>query len=330
MREIFSPGHMTALILLLFLFSTAITYSQHSSFYDSYQLSPFLINPAAAGLDYYPVCEMSVKKDLSGFSGSPITLLLAGNFRIGKHDFYDPKGFIYKGRVKTTNRMGLGGAIYSDINGPLVVTGFVATYAYHLPLNNSSGFSLGMSFTGNHYSLNSSLLKPDQVGDNYLFSDNENKFMANMNFGIYYFNNNYFAGISANRVIRDVSNVCGQTEFRMSYFITTGYKIILREDFDLVQSILIKKIENEKLAVDITGKLFLKKQNWVAASYSTSEKLDFYLCLHLYRNLYTGYHYKVLLNEIISYNYGSHEIFIGTNLCPKILNRNEKSVDQFN
>jgi type IX secretion system PorP/SprF family membrane protein len=286
-------------------------------------------NPAAAGLEYYPVCELSVKRYLSGFPDAPVTFLLAGSFRIGKHDFYDPKGFVYKGPIKISNRIGLGGAIFSDINGPLSVSGFTISYAYHIPLNSSSGLALGMSFTGNYYSLNSSVLKPDQPGDSYLFSGNENKFKVNMNFGTFFFSNDYYAGISADRIVRDVSNVCEETRTRLSIFFISGYRIVRGRDIDLIQSIAIKKVENEKIAADITGKLYIKKMNWTTISYSTSGRLDFYFGLHLYRSLYAGYHYEILFNKMISYSYGSHEIFIGTYLGLNETHGSIKSADQF-
>ena len=153
-------------------------FAQETSIYEDYYLNTFIINPAATGTEYYPVVDLSAKKQWLGFSGAPTTYLLSGNFRMGTYDFYDPKKFINKGPLKVKNRIGLGAALYRDNNGPVSNTGGLISYAYHIPLENENSLSLGFSFISTLHSINSSELKPDQPDDNYLLTGNKSVFRS--------------------------------------------------------------------------------------------------------------------------------------------------------
>jgi type IX secretion system PorP/SprF family membrane protein len=304
-------------IIVLTLITSCCTdlYSQEGSIYDNYYLNPFIINPAITGAEYYPVAELSAKKQWLGFPDAPTTFLLAGNYRIGHYDFYDPKGFVNKGPLKLANRIGLGAAMYRDNDGPLSTTGLILSYAYHSILHNNSKLSFGISGIGTVYSLNSSVLKPDQSNDTYLLNGNGNVFRANINFGVYYYNDIYFAGLSANKILPDVPNVNNQTKELPSYFLIGGYKFLAKNNsLNIEPSFTLKKLGAEKITIDIHTKFYVKRLNWIAISYSTSGKMDFQFGLNLYKMLYAGYNYESTLSNINSYNSGSHEIYLGINL----------------
>lgn len=290
-------------------------FSQGNPIYESYYLNPFIINPAATGAEYYPVATISVKKQWLGFPDAPTTFLIAGNYRIGQYDFYDPKGFVNKGPLKLVDRIGLGAAIYRDNNGPLSNTGMILSYAYHISMNADSKLSLGISGIGTIYSLNSPILKPDQSNDTYLLNGNGNIFRSNINLGVYYYNDIYFVGLSANKILPDVSNVNDQPKERPCYFIMGGYKFMKKSNsFNFEPSLTVKKLGDEIFIVDMHTKLYLKRLSWVAISYSTSRQMNIQFGLRLYKMLYVGYNYGYTLSSIASYNYGAHEISLGINL----------------
>ena len=305
--------YIISLILLITCYINL--FSQEGSIYDNYYLNPFIINPAITGAEYYPVAELSVKKQWLSFPDAPTTFLLAGNYRIGQYDFYDPKGFVNKGPLKLANRIGLGAALYRDNNGPLSNTGLILSYAFHVPLNKDSKLSFGISGIGTIYSLNSSILKPDQSNDSYLLTGNGNIFRANLNFGVYYYSDIYFAGLSANKILPDISNVNDQPKELPSYFLIGGYKFMAKSNsLNFEPFLTVKKTGIENITLDIHAKFYIKRLNWLAVSYSTSGKMNFQFGLNLYKMLYAGYNYEYNLSDIASYNSGSHEIYIGINL----------------
>ena len=301
------------IIILLTLYNYCI--SQDYSVYEGYYFSPFLVNPAVTGAESYPVADLSVKQQWIGFPDAPTTFQLSGNYRIGKYDFYDPKGFVNKGPLKLKDRIGIGAAIYRDINGPSNYTGGLISYAYHMPVNYKTNFSFGIAAVGSYYSFNSSLLKPDEPDDYFLINGNDNKFRLNFNLGGYLYGQHYYVGISVDKILPDVSQVNEIVSFNPSYFIIGGIKLLPdNNSLNFEPSMAIKKIGREGLAVDIHAKLYIKRLNWIAISYGTLGSLNFRFGWRLYRTLYAGYNYAYSVGEIAHYNYGSHEIHLGINL----------------
>ncbi|MBN1416863.1 MAG: PorP/SprF family type IX secretion system membrane protein [Bacteroidales bacterium] len=290
-------------------------FSQENSIYENYYLTPFIINPAITGAEYYPTADLSARQQWSGFPDAPTTFLLAGSFRVGRYDFYDPKGLVNKGPFKMADRIGLGASIYRDSDGPLVFTGGILSYAYHIPVNAETRLSFGLSAIGTYFAFNSSLLKPDQPDDPYLLNGNDNVFRANFNLGSYFYNDVYFIGISANKLLPDIKAVNDVRKEQPSFFLMGGYKFFRNNYvFMLEPSLVVKKLADANISVDIHAKLYIKKLHWIAISYGTTGRINFRFGLQLYRMLYAGYNYEYTLSHIASYNYGSHEVHLGINL----------------
>jgi len=77
---------------------------------------------------------------------------------------------------------------------------------------------------------------------------------------------------------------------------------------------VLSKVADNNLSVDIYAKLYIKKYHWIAVSYSTDRKINFRFGLKLYKRIYAGYNYECTLSNMVFYNYGSHEIHLGINL----------------
>jgi len=259
--------------------------------------------------------HLSYKKQWLGFPGSPGTILLTGNTKLGRYNFYNPKGFINKGPLELKERIGLGAAIFYDQNGPLSNVGGLLSYAYHIRLNNDSKLSLGMSLLMMNYSLNTSILKPDQINDDFLLADENSIFKSNFGVGIYYYSKNYFAGISANKLLPGISNINDPTKRNSSFFALAGYKFEkIGDSFDFEPSFAVKKIANQNIFFDLHSKLYFQKLNWVAISYSTVRQMNIQFALRVIKAFYIGYNYGYTFSKIANYNYGSHEISLGINM----------------
>lgn len=301
-------------LFLLVISLTTVTKGQEASVFSNYYLSPFIVNPAFTGLSYYPQAVLSARKQWAGIPDSPGTILLSGNYRIGTYDFYDPKGFVNKGNLKLQDRLGLGAAIYRDSNGPGENTGGVISYAYHTEINAKDELSFGMSVIGTYYSFNSSMLKPDQPDDPYLFTGNDNTFRLNFNIGALYHSSTYFVGISAAKILPDRYSVNDPVSMDPSFFLMGGYKHKINSLFSIEPSLTVKKLGSDGISVDIFSKLYVKRINWIALSYSTTGKVNFMFAVHLVKMVYAGYAYEYSLSNISRYTYGTHEIYLGINL----------------
>ncbi len=303
------------ILLLLALLDCVSFYAQENSIYDNDYLSPFITNPACSGAEYYPVANLSVKKQWMGFTDSPSTYLVAGAFRIGTYDFYNPKGLVNKGPFKIKDRFGLGAAIFQDNNGPLVNNGGMFSIGYHLPVNRRSRLSFGLSVIVMNHSISTSMLDPYESNDVYLLTEENQGFKINTGAGLYYHNSTWYIGGSMNKVLQDVANVNEENRQVSSYFLMGGYKFDKdNKQFNYEPSATIKKLPDEDVMADFHMKIYIKRLNWAAISYSTSNRINGQFAIKLYRKLYAGYNYAFTFGKIASYNYGTHEISLGINL----------------
>jgi type IX secretion system PorP/SprF family membrane protein len=304
--------------LILTLLQTGIIincFSQESNIFNNAYLDEYIINPACTGSDYYPTAHSSVKKQWLGINDSPVTFFLGGDFRLGKYDFYDPKGYLNKGPLKLTDNIGLGSAVFRDSNGPVTTTGGMLSYAYHLPVNKYSRLSLGLSVLLIQHSLNTSILKPAHPEDQYLFNGDDRLFRANLGIGVYYHNINYFAGASIMKVFPDIIGFSDRNASQPSYFIFGGYKFNRNSNtFNFEPSACFIKSGYFKSGLDFHAKLYVKRLNWIAVSWKTNGNMNFQFAVRLYKMVYAGYNFEYSAGNISAYNMGSHEISLGINL----------------
>lgn len=305
--------YTSCLSLFLALFCTS-SFSQESSLFSNYYLSPFIVNPAATGTEFYPMAVVSARKQWLGIPESPGTYYLSANYRIGTYDFYDPKGLLNKGPLDLKDRIGLGASLYQDKNGPQKYLGGIISYAYHVPIKATSDLSFGLAVVGTHYSFDNSLLRPDQPNDNYLLTGNDNIFKLNFNLGVYYHSPSYFVGLSAVKILPDILFIGDKLEMQPSYFLIGGYKYKFSKSISWEPFVTVKKKATENVSLDIFSKIYINRLNWVSLSYSTTSKVNFMFGIHLIKMFYAGYSYEYSISKIASFTYGSHEIYLGINL----------------
>src|SRR6476659_9177116 len=115
------------LILLSLLFLAMKSYAQQIPVMSQYMFNGLVINPAYAGSKDYMSTTLMVRKQWTGFEGSPITENASIHGPLRK------------------KKVGLGFMISSDKIGITKQTDVFASYAYHLPVSNGNAkLSLGL------------------------------------------------------------------------------------------------------------------------------------------------------------------------------------------
>ncbi|HZK61449.1 MAG TPA: PorP/SprF family type IX secretion system membrane protein, partial [Anaerovoracaceae bacterium] len=192
----------TAFIFLLFLICN-LTFGQQLPLYSQYLYNKFLINPAVAGSDGYTSLNLTAREQWIGYSGAPRTFSFSMQTRLLKKGYSlklsRAKRQIY--RPKTDGKVGLGGFIFSDKNGLVQRTGFQASYAYHMWLQNRTQLSMGLAITGYHYKINDEKLNFEDPNEPWLNNDlRRGIFVPDVSFGAYLLNANYSFGFSADQL----------------------------------------------------------------------------------------------------------------------------------
>jgi len=184
--------------------------------------TPFIINPAIAGSKDFMALDLT-----ASIQGSEMSQLLSGNGRIAK------KGPRYFGApvAKSFTRFGMGASLFNDMTETSRNLGLSAAASYHLPLNdkNLSFVSGGVAFKGIYNTMDS---LPD-IG-----APQKNQFIPNVDAGIYFYGQKFYAGISATNILGNMVDSADMALYNIpvsrQYFFHAGYKLVLSKSLNIV------------------------------------------------------------------------------------------------
>ena len=205
--------------------------------------TPFIINPAIAGSKDFMDVDLSAV-----IQGTDKSQLLSGNTRIAK------KGPRYFGAPvsRSFTQFGAGAALFNDVIGPSRNIGVSAAASYHMPLNdkNLSFLSAGIAVKGIYNMM-------DSIPENN--APQKNTFIPNMDAGIYFYEQSFYAGISATNILGSMLDSADMTVYNVpisrEYFFIAGYKFVISKSFNIV-------IE-PSLIIDVNDSLnFHKKETY--------------------------------------------------------------------
>jgi type IX secretion system PorP/SprF family membrane protein len=284
-------------------------FGQQLPLYSQYLFNKFLINPAVAGSDGYTSLNLTAREQWVGYSGAPRTFSFSAQTRLLKRSFSLKKS---KLRPGTSGRVGLGGYIFSDKNGLVQRTGFQASYAYHLWLQNSTQFSLGIALTGYHYKINDSELNFEDPNEPWMNNNlRRGMFVPDATFGAYLLNPKYCLGFSADQLFQASARIANNAyrDFKMNrhYYLFGSYDFEPEVNSVIQPSFMIQMSEQFRPQADIGATYIYNQDFWGGLSYRTSGALIATLGVK-YEKLFIGYAFDFTLQEIQRITYGTHEI----------------------
>ncbi|MDB5143554.1 MAG: hypothetical protein JWQ66_2267 [Mucilaginibacter sp.] len=175
----------------------------------------YLVNPAMAGMENMLNLNMNYHKQWIDVPGSPRLTTFTADYNSG-------------------NKVGLGLNIYNDQAGLINRTRFMATYAYHITLNEAGAkLNFGLSLGLNDAYIDYSSVIGDQ-GDLALPEFNKHGLYADGDLGIAYTSNKFNAQIAIPNLKRLFFNsATDDVDVEASTFYTAlSYKIQLSNDFN--------------------------------------------------------------------------------------------------
>jgi len=195
----------------------------------------------------------------------------------------------------------------------------MATYASRLIFDNSAlsfGIQGGIKYFD--YDWNRMLL----LDPDYLFSPREiNRITPDMNLGIYFESPRFFAGLSSKQLLENeygkITDSEGNTSFSRllrHFYLMAGALFPVGENIGFRPSLLAKYVRNAPLQCDLNASLLFNKVFWVGASFRTKKAVAFLAEFRITDWARLGYSYDIYLDDLQSFNYGSHEIRLGFDL----------------
>ena len=297
--------------------------AQEEIVYDQYHFNYYLVNPAVAGAERCSHLMLTGKFQWVGMDDAPMTQSLSFRTRVLKN-------------------VGLGAYVYNDKNGYSYRQGGQATFAYHIPLSENSGYfmkersidrqlSFGVSAVVSHYGFSEKLFSDANSSDPLVGNgDTDKGFYFNANFGTYFLWDNFFLGVSAMNLIPTEMTELGAGEpvRPMTAFAFLGYDIDMANNMTIEPGLMFKADENDQRQLDVNLKFMQTLPDnedfsyWLEASYrhcldaGNVQALAFYPMGGIrYKGFHLGYAYTLGLTGMNHHNSGSHEFMLGYSWC---------------
>jgi type IX secretion system PorP/SprF family membrane protein len=303
--------------------------AQQLPVYSQYMMNAFLLNPAVAGHEGYTAINVTAREQWLGMKDAPGTYAVSAQTRLLKNSFISRSSSIRKRKrvMSRSGRVGYGVYAFTDMAGAFTRSGVQGTYSYHIPMN-SSQLSFGVSLTGYQFSINSDKIKLLDETDQMLYNTAKSAFVPDANFGVYFTNNNIYAGISAMQLFQSPLKIGSDKEgpgFKMMrhYFVTAGYRFEINPDLLLEPSFMLKTTEQFIAQVDVNAKMYIKEDYWVGLSYRTGGSYSLVnesfngkgsaaiiMAGIKVDKFYVGYAFDYTFNAIGAKTLGSHEIMV--------------------
>lgn len=269
--------------------------AQQDPHYSQYMFNTLALNPGYTGTRDALSITGLLRTQWVGIEGAPQTQTLS---------IHTP---FYK------KSMGLGLQVVADQIGISKTTSIYASYAFHLKFEKailSMGLQGGFTqfradFTSVNHSFNPNVTDP-------AFAQDVNTMLPNVGFGLFYYTDRFYAGLSAPQLINNEVAADGTTQSEQvrHVFLTSGYVFTLSENLKLKPSFLIKYAENAPLSMDFNANLWFFDKFAFGLSYREGDSMDFLFEWLIKPNLQVGYAYDLTLTELQQYNSGSHEIML--------------------
>ena len=269
--------------------------------FTSYQLSPFLYNPAFAGVDGTTQLNAVIRNQWSGVREAPQTDVISGY------------------GLLRNEKMGLGATAFKDVAGADSRRGITLSYAYHLRVKNDVSLSLGLSAGFLQYRLDHTIINPYDDGDPVFNSPILSSVVPTATFGAYLYADNFYASfalpqlLSSTFTVKDEYNDNNLIKGGLTnhIFVGGGYIKDINDAFTLEPSLLLMLSSPAPASVELMTKLTYKDLLWTALSYRFNDAACMYIGVDIDERFYVAYAHDFVTSELSTVTSGTNEFKLG-------------------
>lgn len=287
-------------LILLPLFG----YSQQTDLNTLYNQNPYLINPAAAGLQNCFSAYLNHRNQWVGINNSPVRNALT-----------------LDGRLIGAHGIGLDTRMYQA--GLLQNFNVKLTYAYHLKLAKNAGLSFGISLGMIQQSFAFSEAVVTDYTDNTLLTGNQSDMGFSSDAGLLLSTQRLQFGISIPQVFArglTIENPGVETsDFTLVQHMRVygAYDVVQSDKWKITPSVLYRNAAFIGHQVDLGARAMWKNTIGLGAIYRTSYGIIGMVDLNIKDKFKLAYGYGFGGNNFTALSSGSHEIMLGIKLCRK-------------
>ena len=278
-----------------------VSLAQQLPQFTSYQLSPFLYNPAFAGVDGTTQLNAVIRNQWSGVREAPQTDVISGY------------------GLLRNEKMGLGATAFKDVAGADSRRGITLSYAYHLRVKNDMSLSLGLSAGFLQYRLDHTIINPYDDGDPVFNSPVLSSVVPTATFGAYLYADNFYASfalpqlLSSTFTVKDEYNDNSLIEGGLTnhIFVGVGYIKDINDAFTIEPSLLLMLSSPAPASAELMTKLTYKDLLWTALSYRFNDAACMYIGVDIDERFYVAYAHDFVTSELSTVTSGTNEFKLG-------------------
>lgn len=280
--------------------------AQQQSLHTMFMYNKLLVNPAYAGYHEHPCATAHVREQWIGFDGAPKTQSLS---------FHGPL---------SSQRIGIGFNIQRRSIGVSSSTTIDGIYDYRFPVG-TGVLSLGVQASARFLEVDYTDPKVRTVQDIDLDpgveSISDNKFIANVGAGVYYYTPKFYVGLSAPRLMNsdidfELNNLFTARE-QAHFYLMTGVALSLDHRMSFVPQVLVRYVEGAPVDIDLNLGIRWWEDYSVGVTFRKGgidnrllESVDLMASAKVMRGLRIGAAYDITLSELRQYSNGSLEVML--------------------
>lgn len=285
------------LFVFIILFSVSKIFSQQLPEITLEYYNNLILNPAFAAYKIYDKTVFFQHKQLwTGINEAPTLQYLCGSMFIN-------------------NYVGIGTKFFNFKTGLFNRQGIELSYGVRFKVSENDLMSLGFSAVLYQLNFDKSKVKIYENFDKVISESRDNAIYPDFNFGMLYYNDNFFIGLSVMQLLNNSSNLFNEKlenkQVRHYYAqFSTKYELL---DFYILAPYVNFRFVNKEIW---QGKISLLNRIYnsfeIGLGYKTSKEFSISF---VYNNntIIAGYNYDIPFHDIKKHTAGSHEIIFGYN-----------------
>jgi type IX secretion system PorP/SprF family membrane protein len=287
-------------LITLFALLPVLAIGQQFPFMEAYNVNPFNLSPAFAGIHNGNTLFLDYRSDWTGIDGGPTTYQLSYS-------------------QKFENKVGVGGRfIYdkTDIFKQMLLLG-TYTYGVNIAKVHTITFGLSIGFYKNSIDFGKYFNDPDYVSDLALVNSLENsKIKFATDFSILYSFKELEAGILFSNIMFGTarySNTDLTYKPLKNYLVHSSYLFDIASDWSIKPSVIFRGGQNVPVQLEIAPTITWNKRFWGTPFFRTGGILGMGLGGEVFKGVLLNYTYSLSTNVSLN-TFTSHHISLGIRL----------------
>ncbi len=286
-------------ILVLFL-GLVKGFAQQDPQYSQYMFNPLILNPAYAGSREVMSSVLLYRNQWVNLDGAPVTLTAGINSPL------------------KNKKLGVGLHIVSDKIGPSNLNQYVGSFAYRIRMGQGK-LSFGLRAALYDYRYDWSKMDYKDKADVFSSQQQTRILKPNFDFGLYYYNTTFYAGITATHLNSGKKQNTKQlTDFntRLTPHLigNVGKAFEINNLITFRPSAVLRYTQNAPLSADANASVLLDEKIWLGIGLRSNQEVIFNVEYNISKLLRIGYSFDASTQKFQTGNKGTHEFFIGFDL----------------